>query len=193
MHNLKVMVADDEPIIRMDLKEILQEAGLQIVGEARNGLQALEMARRIRPDLVIMDIKMPKMDGLKSAKLIAGEKIAPVFLLSAYCQEEFVREACQNGVIGYLVKPVESKNFVVNLKMAYSTYCELNQLKTQVAQLKEDMKTRKLVEAAKGLIVARDGLTEKEALQKMQQLSMAKSAPIRFIAQKVITAYAGEK
>lgn len=192
MHSLRILVADDEPIIRMDLKEMLHEAGQQVVGEASNGLQALELARRLKPDLVIMDIKMPKMDGLKSAKLISGEKIAPVILLSALSQEEYVKQACQNGVIGYIVKPVEPKNFIISLQVAYTNHCEVNQLRVKVAQLNEDLKTRKLLEVAKGLIVEREGLSEEEAMRKLQKLSMAKGIPIKLIAQKVISAYAGK-
>lgn len=190
MHSLKVLIADDEPIIRMDLRETLQEAGQQVVGEAGNGLQAYEMARRLKPDLVIMDIKMPKMDGLKSAKLISGERIAPVMLLTAFSQEEFVRQACENGVIDYLVKPLEPQNFLVAIQMAYNKHQEINLLKETVAQLREDLKTKRLVGRAKGLIMARENLTEKEALQKMQKISMAKGISIRSVAQSVITALA---
>jgi len=193
VHSLKILIADDEPLIRMDMKEILQEAGQQVVGEAADGLQALEMSRRVRPDLVIMDIRMPRMDGLKEAKLIIGEKIAPVMMLSAYSQEKLVQQACENGVIGYLVKPLEPKNFVVNLQMAYKTHCEMSQLKTNLARLREDLQTRKLVEQAKGLIMAKAGLTEKEAMQKIQRLSMAKGIPIKYTAQKIIAAYGGSK
>lgn len=192
MHSLKIVVADDEPIIRMDLKEILQEAGQQVVGEASNGLQALEIARRLRPDLVIMDIKMPKMDGLKSAKLITGEKIAPVILLSALSQEEVVKQASQNGAIGYLVKPVEPKNLIVSLQMAYTAQRELNQLKARVAELQEDIQTRKIVEKAKGVLMKQEGLAENEAMNNMQKMSMSKGIPIKFVAQKVIAAYAGK-
>lgn len=190
MQSMRILIADDEPIIRMDLKEMLEEVGQQVVGEAANGLQALELARKYRPDLVIMDVRMPKMDGLKSAKLITGEKIAPVIMLTALGQEEVVQQACQNGVTGYLLKPVDPPSLMVSLRVAYEKYKEIHGLKLKVSQLRENLKNRKLVEQAKGLLMEQEGLTEKDALNKLQKISMSKGISVKYVAEKIISAYA---
>lgn len=185
----RVIIADDESIIRMDLKEMLTHLGYLVVGEAGDGLSAVHMARELRPDLVIMDIKMPGLDGLSAAKMLTEEQIAPVLLLTAYSQRELIEGAREAGVVAYLVKPFREAELVPAIEIALARFREFQQLRKEVADLKDALETRKLVERAKGILMQTQGLTEAEAFRKIQQLSMNTRKPMREIASAILLAH----
>lgn len=188
MRQLRLVVVDDEPITRMDLKEMLEEAGYQVVDEATDGLMAVEITRRCRPDLVLMDIKMPRMDGLKAAEQISRENLAPVVLLTAYSQKELINVAKSAGVLGYLVKPIRESDLLPMVEVAYSRHCDLAQLHQEVVVLQDAIETRKAVERAKGILMEKYRCTEAVAFKKIQRLSMDKQTSMRTVAEAVITA-----
>lgn len=186
MQSLRVIIADNESIIRMDLKEILQEAGHKVIGEASDGLKAVELVRRERPDLVIMDIKMPEMDGIAAAKIISQEKLAPVLLLTAFSQKEIVEKAKDSGVLAYLVKPVKEVNLFPAIEIALSRFQEFMELEQELEGIKTSLETRKILDRAKGILMDAYGLTESEAYRRIQQYSMAKRKSIREVAEAII-------
>jgi len=185
----RVIIADDESIIRMDLKEMLTHLGYLVVGEAVDGLSAVHMARELRPDLVIMDIKMPGLDGLSAAKMLTEEQIAPVLLLTAYSQRELIEGAREAGVVAYLVKPFREAELVPAIEIALARFREFQQLRKEVADLRDALETRKLVERAKGILMQTQGLSEAEAFRKIQQLSMNTRKPMREIASAILLAH----
>ena len=188
MEALRIVVADNESIIRMDLRELLEEAGHYVVGEAVDGVKAVEQTRKHRPDLVIMDIKMPEMDGIAAAKIIANEKIAPVLLLTAFSQKEIVDKAKDSGVLAYLVKPVKEVNLFPAMEIAISRFREFAELERELEDVKNSLETRKLLERAKGILMATHQLGESEAYRRIQQYSMAKRKSIREVAEAIIDA-----
>lgn len=188
MKSLKIVLADDESLIRMDLMEMLTEVGHEIVGEAANGQEAVELVRGLKPDCVIMDVKMPVMDGLEAANIIGAEELAPVLLLTAYSQEDIVAKAKDSGVIGYLVKPIREEQLFPALEIAVSRFAEMKQLNSELADLKESLETRKLLDRAKGILMTAHGMTEQEAYRKMQQFSMAKRITLKQLAESIIDA-----
>lgn len=188
MKSLKIVLADDESLIRMDLREMLTEVGHEIVGEAANGQEAVELVRGLKPDCVIMDVKMPVMDGLEAANIIGAEELAPVLLLTAYSQEDIVAKAKESGVIGYLVKPIREEQLFPALEIAVSRFAEMKQLNSELADLKESLETRKLLDRAKGILMTAHGMTEQEAYRKMQQFSMAKRITLKQLAESIIDA-----
>ena len=188
MEALRIVVSDNESIIRMDLRELLEEAGHHVVGEAANGVKAVELTRKYRPDLVIMDIKMPEMDGIAAAKIIANEKIAPVLLLTAFSQKEIVDKAKDSGVLAYLVKPVKEVNLFPAMEIAISRFREFAELERELEDVKNSLETRKLLDRAKGILMATHQLGESEAYRRIQQYSMAKRKSIREVAEAIINA-----
>ncbi|MEG1727449.1 MAG: response regulator [Acidaminococcaceae bacterium] len=188
MEKLRIILADDEALIRLDVKEMLLEAGHDVVAEACNGEEAVALTRSLRPDFVIMDVKMPQMDGLTAAKIIAEESLAPVLLLTAYSQTEIVAAAKTAGVLAYLVKPVKEQQLFPAMEIALSRFTEFKALDEELNTLKESLETRKLLERAKGLIMTAHGLTEDEAYRKLQQYSMNRRLTLKALAQAVIAA-----
>ncbi len=188
MSSLRIVIADNESIIRMDLRELLMEAGHEVIAEAADGRQAVELVRRHRPDLVIMDIKMPEMDGLTAARIISDEKIAPVLLLTAYSQKEIVEKAKESGVLAYLVKPVKEENLFPAIEIALSRFQEFMSLENELEGLKNSLEARKLLDRAKGVLMDAHGLTESEAYRRIQQYSMAKRKSIKEVAQAIVAA-----
>lgn len=188
MESLKIVLADDESLIRMDLREMLLDAGHQIVGEAANGQEAVELTRTLQPDCVIMDVKMPVMDGIEAAGIIGTEELAPVLLLTAYSQEDIVEKAKDAGVIGYLVKPIREEQLFPALEIAVSRFKELKALNDELLNLKDSLETRKLLDRAKGILMTAHGLTEQEAYRRMQQFSMAKRVSLKQLAESIIAA-----
>lgn len=186
MKPLKIVIADNESIIRLDLKEILEEAGHVVVGEASDGVKAIELTRKFHPDLVIMDIKMPEMDGIAAAKIISHEKISPVLLLTAFSQKEIVDKAKDSGVLAYLVKPVKETNLFPAIEIALSRFDEFKQLEQELDDVKNSLEMRKILDRAKGILMDAHGLTEAEAYRRIQQYSMAKRKTIKEIAQAII-------
>jgi len=186
MEALRIVVADNESIIRMDLKEILEEAGHTVVGEAQDGAKAVEMARKCQPDLVIMDIKMPEMDGITAAKIISNEKLAPVLLLTAFSQKEIVEKAKDSGVLAYLVKPVKEANLFPAMEIALSRFKEFADLDKELEEVKNSLETRKVLDRAKGILMDAYSLTETEAYRRIQQYSMSKRKSIRDVAAAIV-------
>lgn len=188
IQKLRIVLADDEALIRLDLREMLTEAGHEIVGEAADGQEAVRLAQELRPDIVIMDVKMPVMDGLAAAKQITEAEIAPVLLLTAYSQQDIVARATEAGVIAYLVKPVREQQLFPAVEVAVSRFRAWQELGRELDELKESLATRKLVDRAKGILMAAHHMTEQEAYRKMQQFSMAKRISLKKLAEEIIAA-----
>ncbi|MBB4931039.1 response regulator NasT [Lipingzhangella halophila] len=182
----RVVIAEDEALIRLDLKEMLEEDGYAVVGEAGDGEAAIRHARENKPDLVILDIKMPVLDGLTAAERIAEERIAPVVILTAFSQRDLVERARDAGAMAYLIKPFSKSDLVPAIEMAVSRYAELTALEAEVSGLRERLDTRKLVERAKGLLQSRHGLSEPEAFRWIQKNSMDRRLTMRKVAETVI-------
>lgn len=188
MQKLRILLADDEALIRLDLREMLTEAGHEIVGEAANGQEAVQLAQELHPDIVIMDVKMPVMDGLTAAQQITETEIAPVLLLTAYSQQDIVARATEAGVIAYLVKPVREQQLFPAVEVAVSRFRAWQELGRELDELKESLATRKLVDRAKGILMTAHKMTEQEAYRKMQQFSMAKRISLKKLAEEIIAA-----
>ncbi|GAB3664685.1 response regulator [Actinocorallia lasiicapitis] len=184
----RVVIAEDEALIRLDLKEMLEEDGYRVVGEAGDGETAVKMASELRPDLVILDVKMPILDGISAAERIAGERIAPVVMLTAFSQRELVERAREAGAMAYLVKPFQKADLVPAIEMAVSRYDEIKQLESEVTSLKERLETRKIVDRAKGRLQTQHGWTEPEAFRWIQKTSMDRRLTMRSVAEAVIEA-----
>ena len=186
VNQLRLVIADDESIIRMNLRETLVGLGYLVVGDAGDGLSAIHLARELRPDLVIMDIKMPKLDGIQAAKALTEEKIAPVLLLTAYSDRELVDRARDAGVVNYIVKPFREAELLPAIEIALARFAEFNTINKELGDLKDTMETRKLVERAKGVLMDTQGLKEQDAFRKIQQLSMNTRKSMREIAQAIL-------
>jgi two-component system, response regulator PdtaR len=187
---LRVLVAEDEALIRMDLVEMLREEGYDVVGEAGDGDEAVRLARELRPGLVMMDIKMPGTDGLEAARTIAGERIAPVVMLTAFSQRELVEQARDAGAMAYLVKPFSKDDVVPAIELAASRYAEVTALETEVAGLTDRLETRKAVERAKGLLMARKKMSEPDAFRWIQRTAMDRRTTMKAVADAVVETFA---
>ena len=183
---LKVLVVEDEALIRLDLTEMLSEEGYVVAGEAGDGEQAVELARRLRPDLVIMDIKMPKVDGIAAASTIVDERIAPVVMLTAFSQRDLIVQARDAGAMAYLVKPFARHELVPAIELAVSRFSEKRALEDEVATLSERLETRKVVDRAKGLLMDRHGMTEGAAFSFIQKRAMQERLTMKVVAQRII-------
>ncbi len=182
----RVLVAEDEAIIRLDLAEMLREAGYDVVGQAGDGEQAVEMARSLTPDIVIMDVKMPVMDGLTAAETIGAERICPVVMLTAFSQRELVERARDAGVMAYVVKPFTASDVTPALDIALSRWSELKQLEAEVADLGERLETRKAVDRAKGVLMAKLKISEADAFRWIQKTAMDRRMGMREVADAVV-------
>jgi response regulator NasT len=180
------VVAEDEALIRLDVVEMLRDAGFDVVGEAGDGEEAVRLAEEHRPDLVVMDIKMPVLDGISAAERIAGARIAPVVLLTAFSQRELVERARDAGAMAYVVKPFSAADLLPALEIALSRHQEIAALEAEVADLTERFETRKLVDIAKGLLMTRFKMTEPEAFRWIQRTSMDKRLTMRAVAAAII-------
>lgn len=185
---LRVLVAEDEALIRMDLVEMLEEDGYSVVGQAGDGQTAVRLATELRPDLVVLDVKMPVLDGLSAAEQIVAARIAPVMILTAFSQRDLVERAREAGVMAYLVKPFQRKDLVPAIEMAVSRFAELLALEQEVGDLSGRLEARKLVERAKGVLQAEQGMTEPEAFRHIQRRSMDERRSMRAVAQDVLDA-----
>lgn len=182
-----VVIADDEPITRMDLCEILQRANYKVVGEASDGFDAVEICRKHKPDLVLMDVKMPLLDGLKATKIIVNEELADsVVLLTAYSGNEFIEQAKEAGVMCFLVKPFDERHLLPAIEVALSKGKEIKKMRSDVDKAKGDLESRKTIEKAKGILMQRYKLTEEEAYNRIRKLSMDKRCTMSKIADAVI-------
>jgi response regulator NasT len=189
MDSLKLVIADDEPIIRLDLKKTLENMGHQVVGEAGDGSKAIELARSLKPNIVILDIKMPEVDGIDAAKVITTEGIAPVLLLTAYSQKDLIDRAKDAGVFAYLVKPFKEADLMPAIDIAISRYAEFMELESEVTDLENKLETRKAVDRAKGILMDQYGLKEQEAFRRIQVQSMNTRKSMREIAEAIIIAH----
>lgn len=185
-----IVIADDEPITRMDIGEILNEAGYNVVGEASDGFDAVELCRKFKPELVLMDIKMPHLDGLKATKLIIDEKLADaVVLLTAYSGSEFIEEAKAAGVTGYIVKPIEERNLLPEIEIAIAKGQELKRIKEDIISLKEEMQKKKIVDKAKEVLMEKCNITEEAAYKRLRKSSMDKRCTMMEMAETIIDQY----
>ncbi|MBU0492452.1 MAG: response regulator [Chloroflexi bacterium] len=184
----RIIIAEDEALVRMDLKESLEALGYLVVGEAGDGLSAVNMARELRPDLVVMDIKMPQMDGIEAARILTREKLAPVLLITAYGQQELVEQAAEAGVVGYLIKPWKEMDLAPAIEVALARFDEFRTLETEMRDLQLTLETRKLVDRAKGILMDAQGLSEAEAFRRIQKMSMNTRKPMKDVAEAIILA-----
>lgn len=189
----RVVIAEDEALIRLDLKEMLEEEGYSVVGEAGDGETAVALAREHRPDLVILDVKMPVLDGISAAERIAGDRIAPVLMLTAFSQRELVDRARDAGAMAYLVKPFSKSDVVPAIEMAVSRFTELKTLEQEVVDLSQRLETRKLVDRAKSVLQTQYGLTEPAAFRWIQKTSMDRRLSMQQVAEAVIEDAAEKK
>ncbi|MGK2880150.1 MAG: ANTAR domain-containing response regulator [Mycobacterium sp.] len=182
----RVVIAEDEALIRLDLAEMLREEGYEVVGEAGDGQEAVELAETLRPDLVIMDVKMPRRDGIDAASEIASKRIAPIVVLTAFSQRELVERARDAGAMAYLVKPFSINDLIPAIEVAVSRFREIAALENEVATLADRLETRKLVERAKGLLQAKQGMSEPEAFKWIQRAAMDRRTTMKRVAEVVL-------
>jgi AmiR/NasT family two-component response regulator len=187
---LRILVAEDETIIRLDLKETLERAGFEVCAEARDGEEAVELARAENPDLAVLDVKMPRLDGIEAARRILAERPIPIVMLTAYGQDELVARAVEAGVFGYLVKPFRETDLLPAMQTARARHAELEALRDEAESLAEALATRKIVERAKGLLMEREGLSEQDAFTRLQRASQVSGRPMRVVADALIATFA---
>ena len=187
----RVLLAEDEALIRLDLKEMLEEEGYEVVGEAGDGETAVRLAKELRPDLVILDVKMPVLDGISAAEQVVSARIAPVVILTAFSQRDLVERAREAGAMAYRVKPFQKKDLLPTIEMAVSRFAEMVALEGEVADLTGRLEARKLVDRAKGVLQTEHGLTEPAAFRWIQRASMDQRRSMRTVAQDVVDGLAG--
>ena len=183
----KVLSAEDEALIRLDLVELLTEEGFEVVGQAADGEEAVKLARELEPDLIIMDVKMPGMDGITAAEIIGEERIAPILMLTAFSQSELVERARDAGVMGYLVKPFGASEVVPAIEVAIGRFAELRAIEEELANLEDRFESRKIIDQAKGMLQEGLGLTEPEAFRWIQKTAMDLRKSMREVAEGVIS------
>ncbi len=183
---IRVLIAEDEALIRLDLKEMLEEEGYAIVAEVGDGQQAVDQAKDLRPDLVILDIQMPVLDGLSAAEQIASARIAPVIVLTAFSQRELVERARDAGAMAYLVKPFSKNDLVPAIEVALGRFVEMSALDGEVRTLEERLETRKVIEQAKGRLMAQQGITEAEAFRWIQRTAMNQRTSMKALAETIL-------
>ena len=184
--SLRVVVAEDEALIRLDLVEMLTEAGYEVVGQAGDGEAAISITEKEKPDLVVMDVKMPKLDGISAAERIANQRIAPVVILTAFSQRDLVERARDAGAMAYLTKPFTIEDLMPAIELAVSRFQEIKQLDAEVTDLQEKLKARKLIEKAKGILMKNLKISEPEAFKWMQKTAMDKRRSMTDVAQLVM-------
>lgn len=183
----RVVIAEDEPLIRLDLRESLTEAGYDVVGEAGDGIEAVEMVRELQPDVAILDIKMPRMDGLAAATDIVAERLAAVVILTAFSQRDLVEQATQAGAMAYLVKPYQQSELVPAIELAAARFRELAALSEQTESLTDQLETRKLVDRAKGVLMDSHAMAEQDAFRFLQTTAMSKRLQMKEVAEQVLS------
>jgi AmiR/NasT family two-component response regulator len=189
MKTYRVLIVDDEPVIRLDLRTMLEAMGHEVVGEADNGADALQLARTLQPDLVIADIMMPEMDGIELSRRLAKERIAPVLVLTAYSEPEMVMGADRAGVLGYLVKPFREADLAPAIQVAISRYRELRALETQNLNLAQEMQARRRIGRAKRVLMQQLGIAEEDAFRRLQQTAEQTGKPLAEVAEAILLAY----
>ena len=189
----RIIIADDESLIRLDLREMLAELGYDVIAEAGDGRSAMDLARKLRPDLVIMDIKMPDLDGITAAEGLTRERIAPVVLLTAYSDQGLVERAKEAGVVGYVVKPFRQAELMPVIELSLARFEEFRSLEREVGDLKEALETRKLIERAKGVLMEVHGLREAEAFHRIRKTSMDARKSMKEVAEAVLLTHEMER
>jgi two-component system, response regulator PdtaR len=189
---MRILVAEDETIIRLDLKDPLERAGFEVCGEARDGEEAVELAREEKPDLAVLDVKMPRVDGIEAARRILAERPIPIVMLTAYGHDELVTRAVEAGVFAYLVKPFRESDLLPAIQTAKARYAELEALREEAESLAEALATRKVVERAKGLLMEQEGLSEQDAFTRLQRVSQTSGRPMKVVAEALIATFGGE-
>ena len=183
---LRVVIAEDEAIIRMDLRETLEEEGYEVIGETGRGDQAIELVRGLQPDLAILDIKMPGMDGLEAARIINGEKICGVLMLTAFSQREVVEQARDAGALAFLVKPFQKSDLIPAIEVAMGRFRELRSLTGEIDALGEQLESRKVIDRAKGLLMDEVGMSETDAFGFIQRTAMSERTRMRDVADRIL-------
>src|SRR5207247_2694722 len=189
---MRVLVAEDETIIRLDLRDLLERSGFEVCAEARDGEEAVALARSSRPDVAIMDVKMPKLDGIEAARRILDERPIPIVMLTAYGQDELVGRAVEAGVFGYLVKPFREVDLLPAIQAARARHEELTALREQVDSLAEALAARKSIERAKGLLMTKENLSEEEAFARLRKASQVSGRPLKVVAEAVVATLAAD-
>lgn len=185
----RIVIADDESLIRLDLREMLTHLGYEVIGEAGDGRTALELAKRLRPDLLVMDIRMPELDGISAAEELTREKIAPVVLVTAYSDQELVERAREAGVVGYVVKPFREAELMPVIELSRARFEEFRTLEREVGNLREALESRKIVERAKGVLMETHGMRESEAFHRIRKTSMDARKSMKEVAEAILLAH----
>jgi response regulator NasT len=187
---MRILIAEDETIIRLDLRELLEEAGFEVCAEAKDGEEAVALARSTRPDLALLDVKMPKLDGIDAARQILDDRPIPIVMVTAYGEEELVSRAVEAGVFGYLVKPFRASDLLPAIATARARHEELAALREEAESLSEALAARKAIERAKGLLMEREGLTEQEAFARLRKASQISGRPLKVVAEALVATLA---
>jgi response regulator NasT len=188
---MRILIAEDETIIRLDLKQLLERAGYDVVAEAKDGEEAVALARAEEPELAILDVKMPKLDGIEAARRILEERPVPIVMLTAYGQQELVARAVEAGVFGYLVKPFREQDLLPAIAAARARHEELQALRAEAESLADALAARKVIEQAKGLLMEKEQLSESEAFARLRKASQASGRPLKAVAEAVVITLAG--
>jgi response regulator NasT len=183
---VRVLIAEDETIIRLDLKTLLERAGYEVCAEAQDGEEAVELARSMQPDVAVLDVKMPRLDGIEAARRILDERPIPIVMLTAYGQDELVSRAVEAGVFGYLVKPFREQDLLPAIHTARARHDELAALREEADSLAEALEARKVIERAKGLLMTKENLSEEEAFARLRKASQVSGRPLKVVAEAVV-------
>jgi AmiR/NasT family two-component response regulator len=186
---VRILIAEDETIIRLDLRELLENAGFEVCAEAKDGIEAVELAASTEPELAILDVKMPRLDGIEAARRILEEHPIPIVMLTAYGQDELVSRAVEAGVFGYLVKPFRESDLLPAIRTARARHEELAALRDEAESLVEALAARKSIERAKGLLMAKEGLTEQEAFERLRRASQLAGRPLKVVSDALIATF----
>jgi response regulator NasT len=190
---MRILLAEDETIIRLDLRDLLERSGFDVVAEARDGEEAVTLAREHRPDLAIMDVKMPRLDGIEAARRILAERPIPIVMLTAYGQDELVSRAVEAGVFGYLVKPFREQDLLPAIRAACARHEELQELREEAESLADALAARKAIERAKGLLMDKERLSEQDAFARLRKASQVSGRPLRVVAEAVVATLADQR
>jgi response regulator NasT len=183
---MRILIAEDETIIRLDLRGLLEAAGFEVCAEARDGEEAIELARSEQPDLAVLDVKMPKLDGIEAARRILDERPIPIVMVTAYAERDLVSRAVEAGVFAYLVKPFRETDLLPAIETARARHEELAALREEAESLAEALAARKAIERAKGLLMAKEGLSEADAFARLRKASQVSGRPLKVIAEAVV-------
>ena len=186
---MRVLIAEDETIIRLDLRELLERAGLEVCAEAKDGIEAVELARSERPDVAVLDVKMPRLDGIEAARRILDERPIPIVMLTAYGQDELVARAVEAGVFGYLVKPFREGDLLPAIRTARARHGELAALREEADSLADALAARKVIERAKGILMEKEGLSEADAFARLRKASQVSGRPMKVVAEAVLATF----